>query len=69
MRTFYDAVIGAAFVSLLFSWFTGGNAPDTPLGFYTINRTDRWLVLLGRGFVAVTLVSPRGWVGCSTTPP
>ena len=29
----YGAVIGAAFVSLLSSWFTGGQMPDIPLGF------------------------------------
>ncbi len=31
----YGAVIGAAFVSLLSSWFTGGGAPAINLGFYT----------------------------------
>jgi urea transport system permease protein len=56
----YGAVIGAAFVSLLSSWFTGGGAPDIPLGFYTINWTDWWLVLLGLSFVAVTLFFPKG---------
>ena len=56
----YGAVIGAAFVSLLSSWFTGGGAPDIPLGFYTIQWTDWWLVLLGFSFVAVTLFFPQG---------
>ncbi|MBC7133059.1 MAG: urea ABC transporter permease subunit UrtC [Roseovarius sp.] len=56
----YGAVIGAALVSLASSWFTGGGAPDVNLGFYTINWTDWWLVLLGLGFVAVTLFFPRG---------
>ena len=56
----YGAVIGAAAVSLLSSWFTGGGAPDIDLGFYRINWTDWWLVLLGLGFVAVTLFFPRG---------
>ncbi len=56
----YGAVIGAAFVSLLSSWFTGGGAPDIPLGFYTIQWTDWWLVLLGVSFVAVTLFFPKG---------
>src|SRR6056297_1171288 len=56
----YGAVIGAAVVSLASSWFTGGGAPDIDLGFYTINWTDWWLVLLGLGFVAVTLFFPRG---------
>ncbi|MFP4405811.1 urea ABC transporter permease subunit UrtC, partial [Rhodosalinus sp.] len=35
----YGAVIGAAFVSLLSSWFTGGGAPDVELGGYTIQWT------------------------------
>ncbi|WP_106746241.1 urea ABC transporter permease subunit UrtC [Yoonia maritima] len=56
----YGAVIGAAFVSLLSSWFTGGGAPAIPLGFYTIQWTDWWLVLLGLSFVAVTLYAPKG---------
>lgn len=56
----YGAVIGAAFVSLLSSWFTGGGAPAIPLGFYTIQWTDWWLVLLGVSFVAVTLYFPKG---------
>ena len=56
----YGAVIGAAFVSLLSSWFTGGGAPNINLGFYTIQWTDWWLVLLGFSFVAVTLFFPKG---------
>ena len=56
----YGAVIGAAFVSLLSSWFTGGGAPDINLGFYVIQWTDWWLVLLGLSFVAVTLFFPKG---------
>jgi urea transport system permease protein len=56
----YGAVIGAAFVSLLSSWFTGGGAPDISLGFYTIQWTDWWLVLLGLSFVLVTLFAPKG---------
>ena len=56
----YGAVIGAAFVSLLSSWFTGGGAPDINLGFYTILWTDWWLVLLGVSFVLVTLFFPKG---------
>jgi urea transport system permease protein len=53
-------VIGAAFVSLLSSWFTGGRAPSVNLGFYTINWVDWWLVLLGLSFVLVTLFAPKG---------
>lgn len=56
----YGAVIGAAFVSLMSSWFTGGGAPDVNLGFYVIQWTDWWLVLLGLSFVAVTLFFPKG---------
>jgi urea transport system permease protein len=56
----YGAVIGAALVSLLSSWLTGGGAPNIDLGFYRIVWTDWWLVLLGLGFVAVTLFAPKG---------
>ena len=56
----YGAVIGAALVSLLSSWFTGGQAPDLPLGFYTVQWVDWWLVLLGFSFVLVTLFAPQG---------
>lgn len=56
----YGAVIGAAFVSLLSTWFTGGQAPDIHLGFYTIQWVDWWTVLLGLSFVAVTLFAPKG---------
>jgi urea transport system permease protein len=47
-------------VSLLSSWFTGGQAPSIPLGFYTVNWVDWWQVLLGLGFVLVTLFAPKG---------
>ena len=56
----YGAVIGAAFVSLVSSWFTGGRVPAINLGFYTIDWVDWWLVLLGLAFVAVTLFAPKG---------
>jgi urea transport system permease protein len=56
----YGAVIGAAVVSLLSSWFTGGQVPDVPLGVYTVKWVDWWLVLLGLSFVAVTLYAPKG---------
>jgi urea transport system permease protein len=59
----YGAVLGAAFVSLLSSWFTGGRAPDLSLGFYTVKWVDWWLVLLGLSFVAVTLFAPKGLAG------
>jgi urea transport system permease protein len=56
----YGAVIGAAVVSLMSSWFTGGSAPDIDIGIYIIKWTDWWLVLLGLTFVAVTLFFPKG---------
>jgi urea transport system permease protein len=56
----YGAVIGAAFVSLLSTWFTGGSAPNINLGFYVVKWTDWWLVLLGLSFVIVTLFFPKG---------
>ena len=59
----YGAVMGAIFVSLVSSWFTGGKAPDIPLGYYTIKWVDWWLVLLGLSFVAVTLFAPKGLGG------
>ncbi|MEM9797311.1 MAG: urea ABC transporter permease subunit UrtC [Pseudomonadota bacterium] len=59
----WGAILGAAAVSLLSSWFTGGGAPDIDLGFYTIRWTDWWLVLLGLGFVAITLFAPDGLAG------
>lgn len=59
----YGAVIGTAFVSLVSSWFTGGQAPDVNLGFYTIKWVDWWLVLLGISFILVTLFAPKGMGG------
>ena len=56
----YGAVIGAAFVSLLSSYLTGGQAPDINLGFAVLKWTDWWLVFLGFSFVAVTLYAPKG---------
>lgn len=59
----YGAVIGAFFVSLLSSLFTGGQIPNIPLGFYTIQWVDWWLVLLGLSFVFATLYAPKGLGG------
>jgi urea transport system permease protein len=56
----YGAIIGAFVVSLLSTWFTGGRAPSIDLGFYRIDWVDWWQVLLGLGFVAVTLFAPKG---------
>ncbi|OCX60918.1 urea ABC transporter permease subunit UrtC [Thioclava sp. SK-1] len=59
----YGAVLGAAFVSLVSTWFTGGKAPDINLGFYTVKWVDWWSVLLGLSFVLVTLLAPQGIAG------
>lgn len=59
----YGAVIGAVFVSLLSSWFTGGRAPDLTLPGFTIKWVDWWQVALGLGFVLVTLFAPKGIAG------
>ncbi|MBU3030769.1 urea ABC transporter permease subunit UrtC [Paracoccus marinaquae] len=56
----YGAVIGAVFVSLLSSWFTGGRAPDLNLGPFSVQWVNWWQVLLGLAFVCVTLFAPRG---------
>ncbi len=56
----YGAVIGAAFVSLLSSVFTGGRVPAIDMGFLRIDWVDWWQVLLGLAFVAVTLFAPKG---------
>ena len=52
--------IGAVFVSLVSTWFTGGQAPDIDLGFYTLSWVDWWTILLGLSFVGVTLFAPKG---------
>ena len=59
----YGAVIGAAFVSIMSSLFTGGQIPNVPLGFYEIQWGDWWLVLLGVTFVVTTLYAPNGLGG------
>ena len=59
----YGAIIGAAFVSLFSSWFTGGQAPDIPLGIFTIEWVNWWTVLLGFGFVLITIFSENGIIG------
>ncbi|MEM0907895.1 MAG: urea ABC transporter permease subunit UrtC [Pseudomonadota bacterium] len=56
----YGAIIGAAVVSMLSTWFTGGRAPDLDLGLFTIEWVNWWQVLLGVGFVLVTLFAPKG---------
>lgn len=59
----YGAAIGAAVVSLLSSVLTGGGVPPVPLGPYTLQWTDWWTVLLGGGFVLITLFAPQGLGG------
>ncbi len=56
----YGAVIGAAFVSLMSSLFTGGRVPAIDLGILRIDWVDWWQVLLGVVFVLVTLFAPKG---------
>lgn len=56
----YGAVIGAAFVSLVSTWFTSGQVPSVNLGFYRIDWVDWWQVVLGLSFVLVTLFAPKG---------
>ena len=56
----YGAVIGAAFVSLVSTWFTGGQVPSVNLGFYRIDWVEWWQVILGLAFVLVTLFAPKG---------
>ena len=63
----YGAILGAASVSLLSSWFTGGNAPNIPLGFFTIEWVNWLTVFLGIGFVAITIFSKGGLIGMLNT--
>ncbi len=56
----YGASIGAAFVSLLSTWFTGGRVPDVDFGVFSIEWVNWWQVLLGVSFVLVTLFAPKG---------
>ena len=56
----YGSVIGAIIVSLLSTWFTGGQAPDLSFGVFTLKWVDWWQVLLGVSFVLVTLYAPKG---------
>jgi urea transport system permease protein len=63
----FGAVIGAIFVSLLSTYFTGGQAPDIALGFATLKWVDWWQVLLGLAFVLITLFAPQGMGGAIET--
>ncbi len=63
----YGAVIGAAFVSLASSYFTGGQIPDINLGLFTVKWVDWWTVILGLSFVITTLFAPKGIGGLIET--
>jgi len=56
----YGAVIGAAFVSLSSSCFTGGQIPNIDFGVFTFKWVDWWVVILGFSFVITTLYAPKG---------
>ena len=56
----YGAVIGAAFVSLSSSYFTGGQIPNIDFGVFTFKWVDWWVVILGLSFVITTLYAPKG---------
>lgn len=56
----YGAVIGAAFVSLSSSYFTGGQIPNIDFGIFTFKWVDWWVVILGMSFVITTLYAPKG---------
>ena len=56
----YGAVIGAAFVSLSSSYFTGGQIPNIDFGIFTLKWVDWWVVILGLSFVITTLYAPKG---------
>ena len=61
--TLYGAMVGAATVSLFSSWFTGGQAPDISFGILNIEWVNWWTVLLGFGFVIITIFSENGLLG------
>ena len=56
----YGAVIGAAFVSLSSSYFTGGQIPNIDFGIFTLKWVDWWVVILGLSSVITTLYAPKG---------
>ena len=56
----YGALIGAAFVSLASSYFTGGQIPNINFGLFTLKWVDWWVVILGLSFVITTLFAPKG---------
>ena len=56
----YGSLIGAAFVSLASSYFTGGQIPNINFGLFTLKWVDWWVVILGLSFVITTLYAPKG---------
>ncbi len=56
----YGALVGAAFVSLASSYFTGGQIPNINFGIFTLKWVDWWVVILGLSFVITTLYAPKG---------
>ena len=56
----YGALIGAAFVSLASSYFTGGQIPNINFGVFILKWVDWWVVILGLSFVITTLYAPKG---------
>ena len=57
------AVLGAAFVSLVSSFFTSGQIPNVEFFIININWVDWWLIILGLSFVSITLISQNGLFG------
>jgi len=57
------AVLGAAFVSLISSFFTSGQIPNVDFWIININWVDWWLIILGLSFVSSTLITQNGLFG------
>ena len=57
------AVLGAAFVSLISSFFTSGQIPNVDFWIININWVDWWLIILGLSFVSITLITKNGFFG------
>ena len=57
------AVLGAAFVSLISSFFTSGQIPNVDFWIININWVDWWLIILGLSFVSITLITQNGFFG------
>ena len=56
----YGAIVGAAFVSIASSFFTGGKIPNIDFGIFVLNWVDWWVVILGLTFVIINLYAPKG---------